>query len=127
MQHITVDEVKTKAREYYLAGRLTAQHPEQSARKCVYAFGEYRCGVGAAMNAETLAAIAAAGINGKSIFAIAEETPELLTIERGVDRIQEAHDNWARKALHGHPTEHAQGLFESMIGIQAEQEERIAA
>lgn len=92
-QHITVDDVKRSAAEAYKLGRLTAQHPNPEQRQCLYQSGGYHCAVGSAMTPETLAAVQFANQNGAAIWSV-----DAVTIERGVETIQEAHDSWARVA-----------------------------
>jgi hypothetical protein len=121
-QHLTVEEVKAAARTYYLAGKLTAQHPDQSERLCHYQIGDYRCGIGAAMTDETLEAIRASGNSSCGISRLAHDHSDIVTLEsKEIQDIQEEHDNWCRAAAaneHFGLKERHQAIFRQKIGIE---------
>lgn len=54
LQVLTLKGVKKKAREYYRARKLTAQHRDPKKRECCYKIGAYRCAIGASLTEKTL-------------------------------------------------------------------------
>ena len=101
MQVLTVEGVKAAARLAYDEGRLTAQHPVQSQRICVYRTEHegkvYGCAVGVALSDETIAIVSKKHLNGSSFMALAEGVEGGLVQcddKFAVKRIQTNHDNW---------------------------------
>lgn len=93
MQHLTLAEVKAKAREYHAAGKLTAQHPNPRFRVCVNAGADgHRCAVAAAFNDETIE-LHSQGSIGSLVEkrAVSIDVFELNVVKR----IQYLHDKWA--------------------------------
>lgn len=92
MQVLTISEVKKAAREYYAAGKLTAQHPDPDKRECVNGgAGDYRCAVAAAFSHETLNAHPTGSVSILNRRGAIRCGYDLMPI---VD-IQIAHDDWA--------------------------------
>lgn len=96
-QTLTLAEVKTKAREFYEAGKLTAQHPIPSERRCVNDGGDgYRCAVAAAFNDDVIreypkGTIVGAVRRGHIVVLDRRELHKMI-------EIQDAHDRWASAA-----------------------------
>lgn len=101
MQPITLDleKVKTAALAYYNAGKLTAQHPNIADRQCVYFRGEYRCAIGAALDAKDANSLP---IEGGSVGCLIDRGTFLVDAGEYDDlvEIQQAHDRWADEANH---------------------------
>jgi hypothetical protein len=107
-QFITLDETKAKGREFYDAGKLTAQHPETDKRQCVIDGGDgYRCVVGSVLTDETIAKVHEAIMNNSGAHMLfnkrlidADTTP--IDDDRSefseIEALQNAHDDWARNA-----------------------------
>ncbi|MCK1741352.1 hypothetical protein IVA80_10870 [Bradyrhizobium sp. 139] len=96
--NLTLESVKQKGREYYEAGKLTAQHPDESMRECVYETNDgYRCVVGAALSEEQLTEIGQTSHMTCSVDLIgcihmdATEMPQIRSLQR-------LHDAWASDA-----------------------------
>lgn len=113
LQTLTLAEVKAKAREYYEAGKLTAQHLNPAERMCVNKGADgHRCAVAAAFNDELLEAYprgSIASIQGVSFIDLDEK--------RAIRDIQEAHDIWAIAASYeGGQGAYAQRRFRESKG-----------
>jgi len=97
LQTLTLAEVKAKAREYYAAGKLTAQHPNPYSRMCVNNGADgHRCAVAAAFNDELIEAFQKGTIGlgvARGLVALDDES--------AISRIQSAHDEWAIASQHG--------------------------
>ena len=105
MQDITLEQVKRAAFQYYCMGRLTAQHPDQDKRECVYIDGEgYRCAVGAVFTEETIALHDAEFGRGTGC----SDDVDALTFvsmpaeeRRAIAKIQDAYDMWCAYSWKG--------------------------
>lgn len=111
-QVLTLAGVKEAARKAYDDGKLTAQHPDPTKRKCLYRTDDgYCCAVGAAMTDETVEALRANyhGFNDTSVSMIsgwsppaeegAEEVPAPVVVMAEGERtdirdLQRRHDRW---------------------------------
>jgi len=94
MQTITLAEVKQKAREYYAAGKLTAQHPDPKERECVNQGADgHRCAVAACFTDETLIRNPTGTVCGlyhsRALYIASDDERE------AISDIQMHHDNWA--------------------------------
>lgn len=125
MQTLTYNQVRAAARKAYEACRLTAQHPVAAHRQCVYDTGDgYHCAVGAAFDAETLAAIRDKGIDhdlqASLLNGVVVDFPSHDIVQ--IAELQRAHDDWAMCArsygvLHQR-TRSSERKFARMIGIK---------
>ncbi|MGY3589322.1 hypothetical protein [Bradyrhizobium sp. USDA 4350] len=99
LQTLTLAEVKTKAREFYAAGKLTAQHPDHTKRECTNDGGDgYRCAVAAAFNEPLLNAYPGGTID--SIEGMGRVTIDASELD-AIVAIQYAHDTWAIRSRSG--------------------------
>jgi hypothetical protein len=96
LQTLTLAKVKTKAREYYEAGKLTAQHPDPNERMCVNKGKDgHRCAVATAFNDALLEEFPGGTIHsvkGSGAVAISGEDFDAIA------EIQNEHDRWASHA-----------------------------
>lgn len=93
LQTITLEQVKAGARDYYQRKLLIAQMPKRK-RRLVYGIGDYRCAISTVFTSKTMAALEAKGLRDGAI------TEGLVQVEprndrTEIERIQNAHDDWA--------------------------------
>lgn len=122
-QVLTYDDAVKAAREYYEAGKLTAQHPDRNMRGCFFYLPDdesYRCAVGAALTEETRALVGHTGtVNSLLYRGVMVPDSDL----SNVFELQRKHDDWAtRGAAFGdddEATKDAKRSFERLIGVGA--------
>lgn len=112
---LTYREVAEKAKEYYFAKKLTAQHPDKDKRQCVNDGGDgYRCAVAASYPEDFKG-------EGSFIFFVSTGIIKAEPFDAiKIQRIQDAHDAWAALSrisedplvLH-----HLEHMFKASIGI----------
>lgn len=100
-QELTVEQVKAAARDYYDRGLLTAQHPNPNMRVCQYRVGDYRCAIGAALDAEAIVRASERGGDVKFIASVFSYGENQSIIRVGGEStlnylisIQKKHDAW---------------------------------
>jgi hypothetical protein len=114
MQTLTLEQVKTAARDYYERGMLTAQHPISDNRACVYELNThsgYRCAIGAALNREALDKACGSVSYLVDCDIIRCTKADLI----GLAEIQTAHDAWCGSIDRAT----AEELFKTTIGVAA--------
>ncbi len=124
-QHLTLAEVQAAAAKAYAEGRLTAQHPIHSLRKCVYE-GDSGCGcaIGVALTSETLEAIKRHAYQFSRVIALING--EVISVdpkeEEALRNIQRTHDTWCSMASYEMPSdgqvERARLAFLQAIGVE---------
>lgn len=102
LQTLTLQEIKCKARDAYMAKKLTAQHPDPEERRCVYETRDgYHCVIGSALSKETLNALnldPAAISPGSKI----DKLVDFPICEYGaIMKLQMVYDRWASSAMFG--------------------------
>lgn len=88
---LTYKEVAEKAKEFYLAKKLTAQHPDKSERKCVNNGAPgFRCAVAAAYPEDFKR-------EGTFLKLLSDGEIYVANVSDAIQiqRVQDAHDTWA--------------------------------
>lgn len=115
---LTLEAVKTAAREAYAKGALGFQKGEE---RCLYRGDSGApCAVGAALPEEVVNKITAAGRNWKSVSALDREGFISVPDEELYDvvRIQRAHDDIILQRYSSHRREELVDRFKSLIGAE---------
>lgn len=113
-QFLSVEQAKAAAREYYLAGKLTAQCADQHDRNCLYLQEDgTRCAIGAALTDETLGRT----LEGETVAMLVASRKLNTDDVQGLQRLQGAHDSWCGFPPNTDGNKYAEQRFASMIGV----------
>lgn len=117
--HLTLDAVKTAAREAYAKGELGFQKGEEHCRYVGTKTGA-PCAIGAAMSEEFRQKLVSLAANGKSIGSLKRSGYVSMPEKEfnTISYIQRSHDDIVKRAAEGLDTTEAEADFKRLIGIE---------